>query len=125
MPEKGIRFQRYVKYKAKIEPNFGGGEKRIIFGGKVEDMEAGFLAAKGRAPPRVLGGSGPVWMGMGLLCGHVDRIGDGGGCGEGGDGGHAGKQARRANGQSGQAGKRSCEWGALFVAGTDSSLRSG
>ena len=30
MPEKGIRFQRYVKYKAKIDPNFGGGEKRII-----------------------------------------------------------------------------------------------
>ncbi len=52
---KGIRFQRYVKYKAKIEPNFGGGEKRIRFGGKVEDMEAVVLVAEGRAPPRVLG----------------------------------------------------------------------
>ena len=31
MPEKGIRFQRYVKYKAKCEANFGGGEKRIRF----------------------------------------------------------------------------------------------
>ena len=38
MPEKGIRFQRYVKYKAKCEPNFGGGEKRIKFRGKIEDM---------------------------------------------------------------------------------------
>ena len=48
---KGIRFQRYVKYKAKCEANFGGGEKRIKFGGKVEDMEAGVLAAKGRDMP--------------------------------------------------------------------------
>ena len=44
MPEKGIRFQRYVKYKAKIDPNFGGGEKRISFRGKIEDMEAVVLA---------------------------------------------------------------------------------
>ena len=56
MPEKGIRFQRYVKYKAKIDPNFDGGEKRIRFRGKVEGMEAGVLAAKWRAPPGVLGG---------------------------------------------------------------------
>ena len=55
MPEKGIRFQRYVKYKAKCEAHFvGGGEKRIRFRGKVEDMEAGVLVAKGRATPRVL-----------------------------------------------------------------------
>ncbi len=56
MPEKGIRFQRYVKYKAKIDPNFGGGEKRIKFRGKFEGMEAGVLAAKGRGTPRGLGG---------------------------------------------------------------------
>ncbi len=56
---RGIRFQRYVKYKAKIEPNFGGGEKRIIlrhtqdkdFRGKNGGMEAGVLAAEGRATP--------------------------------------------------------------------------
>ena len=49
---KGIRFQRYVKYKAKFGRNFGGGEKRIIlrhtqdkdFRGKIEDMEAVVLA---------------------------------------------------------------------------------
>ena len=46
-----IRFQRYVKYKAKLEGNFGGGEKRIRFRGKVEDGEAGVLAVKGRARP--------------------------------------------------------------------------
>ena len=50
---RGIRFQRYVKYKAKIDPNFGGGEKRIKLGGKVGGMEAGVLAAEGRATPRV------------------------------------------------------------------------
>ena len=42
---KGIRFQRYVKYKAKCEANFSGGEKRIRFGGKVEDGKAVVLAA--------------------------------------------------------------------------------
>ena len=51
MPEKGIRFQRYVKYKAKLEGNFGGGEKRIKFRGKIECMEAGVLVAKRRATP--------------------------------------------------------------------------
>ena len=51
MPEKGIRFQRYVKYKAKCEPNFGGGEKRIRFRGKIGGMEAVVLAAKGYATP--------------------------------------------------------------------------
>ena len=51
MPEKGIRFQRYVKYKAKCEANFGGGEKRIRFRGKFEDGKAVVLAAKGRATP--------------------------------------------------------------------------
>ena len=45
---RGIRFQRYVKYKAK----FGGKilaevKKRIRFRGKVEGMEAGVLAGKG------------------------------------------------------------------------------
>ena len=46
---RGIRFQRYVKYKAKCEANFGGGEKQIRFRGKVEGREAGVLVAKGRA----------------------------------------------------------------------------
>ena len=55
MPEKGIRFQRYVKYKAKCEPNFGGGEKRIRFRGKVEDVKAGVLVVKGRATPTAQG----------------------------------------------------------------------
>ena len=50
---KGIRFQRYVKYKAKLEANFGGGEKRIRFRGKFEDRETGVLVAKGRATPKV------------------------------------------------------------------------
>ncbi len=49
----GIRFQRYVKYKAKLEGNFGGGEKRIRFRGKVEGMEAGVLIGKWRATPMV------------------------------------------------------------------------
>ncbi len=49
MPEKGICFQRYVKYKAKCGRNFGGGEKQIRFRGKVEGMEAGVLVAKGNA----------------------------------------------------------------------------
>ena len=53
MPEKGIRFQRYVKYKAKCEANFGGGEKRIKFRGEFEDIEAVVLAAKGRDTPTV------------------------------------------------------------------------
>ncbi len=48
---RGIRFQRYVKYKAKLEGNFGGGEKRIRFRGKVGGMEAGVLAAKGGTTP--------------------------------------------------------------------------
>ena len=48
---RGNRFQRYVKYKAKLEGNFGGGEKRIRFQGKFEDREAGVLVAKGRARP--------------------------------------------------------------------------
>ena len=48
---RGIRFQRYVKYKAKLEANFGGGEKRIRFRGKIEDMKAGVLVAKGDATP--------------------------------------------------------------------------
>ena len=97
---KGIRFQRYVKYKAKIEPNFGGGEKRIRFGGKVEDMEAVVLVAEGRAPPRVLGaflevhglrvagaegvGKGEVSGGEGQVClqagGLRCFVGGGGGC---------------------------------------------
>ena len=51
MLEKRIRFQRYVKSKAKCEANFGGGEKRIKFGGKIEEREADVLAAKGRATP--------------------------------------------------------------------------
>ena len=56
---KGIRFQRYVKSKAKCEANFGGGEKRIRFRGPstllrvnfVEGMEAVVLASKGCATP--------------------------------------------------------------------------
>ena len=56
---RGIRFQRYVKYKAKFGRNFGGGEKRIrsfdrlrtSSRGKFEDREAGVLVAKGRASP--------------------------------------------------------------------------
>ncbi len=55
MPEKGIRFQRYVKHKAKFGRNFGGGEKRIRFRGNVEGMEAVVLAAKGCASPTVQG----------------------------------------------------------------------
>ena len=47
----GIRFQRYVKYKAKCEVNFFKYGKRIRFRGKVEDMEAGVLVAKRRATP--------------------------------------------------------------------------
>ena len=109
MPEKGIRFQRYVKYKAKIGRNFGGGEKRIKFGGKIEDGKAVVLAAKGRATPRVLGllgASGQAWMVRSLVCGHADRIEDGGGCGkkEMADG-QTGKRAKWAGGQGGQTGK--------------------
>ena len=56
---RGNRFQRYVKYKAKLEGNFGGGEKRIGFRGPstllrvnfVEDGKAGVLVANGRATP--------------------------------------------------------------------------
>ena len=50
---RGIRFQRYVKYKAKCGANFGGGEKRIRFRGKVEGMEAVVLAAMAGATPTV------------------------------------------------------------------------
>ena len=76
---KGIRFQRYVKYKAKCEANFGGGEKRIRFRGKVEDGEAGVLAAKRRATPTPYGLLG-AFPGV-----HGLRVAGAEGCGEGGD----------------------------------------
>ena len=105
MPEKGIRFQRYVKYKAKCEANFGGGEKRIKFRGKVEGVKVGVLATKRRATPlmdarspigvgdrvrgqdpsaalRVNSGGGGVNAGS---C-HGERIARAGGYGEGGYG---------------------------------------
>ena len=52
---RGIRFQRYVKYKAKWEPKIKKYGKRIRFRGKVEDIEASVLAAKGNATPTPLG----------------------------------------------------------------------
>ena len=85
---RGIRFQRYVKYKAKLEGNFGGGEKRIRFRGKVEDGKTVVLAAKARATPTPWGLLGA------FLRVHGDRVWAQRGVGKG----EVSGGGRRANG---------------------------